>query len=373
MGRSMPPLHTSQTQIHKYRLALLPAVLTVSVAELSTALLQGGVDFLEFVIRHDLGPLWHHRLQAGNALGTLPAGYVDALHRARMAAVAGYLPQRAALDQLDKLFAGKGIPYVVIKGVYVRECVYPDPTLRPATDIDVLVLPQDRLAAAKLLIDSGYAVHVTPDNVSHEATFTRGLVDIDLHWHILRPGHTRTDTTTGFIARRQQTHGVWGLSDSDTLFMMLTHPAFSKYVCSPNMGLGRVADFLLWLQQGKAEWSTALQLLQTEGLKTAAWTMLTWLRLLAPPGLTGMLDEWLGIIQPSRLRRAYMRAWVTHDLPTRFLQRPHWIQLGFILWMHDRPGDVLRALHQLGQARLNRLRDARLLLGSDYQWGQLGP
>ena len=181
MGRSMPPLHTSQTQIHKYRLALLPAVLTVSVAELSTALLQGGVDFLEFVIRHDLGPLWHHRLQAGNALGTLPAGYVDALHRARMAAVAGYLPQRAALDQLDKLFAGKGIPYVVIKGVYVRECVYPDPTLRPATDIDVLVLAQDRLAAAKLLIDSGYAVHVTPDNVSHEATFKRGLVDIDLH------------------------------------------------------------------------------------------------------------------------------------------------------------------------------------------------
>ncbi|WP_413860482.1 nucleotidyltransferase family protein [Candidatus Aalborgicola defluviihabitans] len=58
----------------------------------------------------------------------------------RMAAVAGYLPQRAALDQLDKRFAGKGIPYVVIKGVYVRECVYPDPTLRPATDIDVLVL-----------------------------------------------------------------------------------------------------------------------------------------------------------------------------------------------------------------------------------------
>ena len=70
----------------------------------------------------------------------------------------------------------------------------------------------------------------------------------------MRPGHTRIDMTEGLLARRQWSNGYWGLSDSDTVFLLLTHPAFVRYVCSPNMGLGRVADFLLWIQKRQVDW-----------------------------------------------------------------------------------------------------------------------
>ena len=346
-------------------MALLPAAQGVQPAACGAALLAGGPSFLNLVLSHDLGPLWHHCLQSAGLLETLPSESADALRAARMAAAAAYLRQRAALAQVDALFAAQGIAYLVMKGVFVRECVHPDPALRPAGDIDILISPQDRRRAASALMDSGYTVNALPENLSHEATFSHGQVDVDLHWHILRPGHTRGDMTEGFLARRQRVNGVWGLCDTDALFVMLTHPAFAKYVCSPNMGLGRVADFFMWIERRQVDWPAVLTMLEVEGLKTAAWTMLSWCQMLAQSEAGRAMDEWLATLRPGYLRAGYLRAWLTHDLPSRWLERPLLIQLGFILPLHDRPADALRALQAVWQARQNRERDRRLLLGDE--------
>ncbi|MBK7991241.1 MAG: nucleotidyltransferase family protein [Comamonadaceae bacterium] len=197
-----------------------------------------------------------------------------------------------------------------------------------------------------------------------------GLVHIDLHWSMLREARTRVDLTPGFLARRQQTRGVWGLADSDAVFMMLTHPAFGKYVCSPQMGLGRVADFMLWMQQKPVDWPAVLSLLEQAGLKTAAWAMLSWFRMLGQPEVTRMIDECRPPLRRA-LRAAYLQLWLTHDLPTWLWPRERWIQLAFTLFLHDRPADRLRVFHGVWQARRHRLRDARLLMGDDFEWGAL--
>lgn len=348
-------------------MALLPAAQTIEPAACWAALEGGGTHFLDFVLSQDLGPLWHHCLLSGGLLESVPPATVNALRAARMSAAVGYLSQRAALERIDQLFTAKDIPYLVMKGVYVRECVYPDAALRPAGDIDVLVSPEDRQRAARALLDAGYTYHEDPVTISHEALFTLGKVDVDLHWHVMRPGRTRSNMTEGFLARRHRVNGVWGMSDNDALFTMLTHPAFFKYVCSPKMGLGRVADFLLWIQRREINWPTVLQLLENAGLKAAAWTMLSWFRMLAQPETAKIMDAWLVTLRPSRLRAAYLHAWVRHDLPTRWLQRPLLIQLGFTLFMHDRPTDALHVLQEYRQTRQNRLRDGRLLLNDSYQ------
>lgn len=352
-------------RLDPFRLALLPAASDAEPTACCAALLAGGQSFLNLVLSQDLAPLWHHCLQSAGLLETLPRELGDALRSARMAAAAGYLRQRAALDELEALFAAQGIGYLVMKGVFVRECVQPDPALRPAADIDVLISPQDRRRAASALLGAGYSHHEEPSIISHEATFSRGQVDIDLHWHMMRTGHTRSDMTDGFLARRQRVNGVWGLADNDALFVMLTHPAFAKYVCSPMMGLGRVADFMLWLQRRKVDWPAVLQMLEVQGLKTAAWTILSWFQMLAQPEAANALNEWLAALRPGRLRAGYLRAWLTHDLPSRWLERPILIQLGFILPLHDRPADALRAVQAVWHARQNRARDARLLLGDE--------
>jgi hypothetical protein len=330
---------------------------------------DGGPGFLDFVLAQDLGPLWHHRLQAAGLLERLPPATAQALRTARQAAAAGYLAHRWALAQVDELFSAQGIAYVVMKGVHVRECIYPDPAVRPASDIDILIAPQDRRRAAQLLLDNGFTAQVLPNNVSFEASFRKGPVDIDLHWSMLREGRTRVDLTAGLLARRQQTHGVWGLSDSDAVFMMVTHPAFGKYVCSPNMGLGRVADFLQWMQQKPVDWPAVVALLEAGGPEDGG---LDHAELVPHAGATRRQPgdrRGAGLAAPGPLRAAYLRFWLAHDLPTRLWPRERWIQLGFTLYFHDRPADMLRVLHGVWHARRHRLRDARLLMGDDFEWG----
>jgi hypothetical protein len=60
--------------------------------------------------------------------------------------------------------------------------------------------------------------------------------------------------------------------------------------------------------------------------------------------------------------------WLTHDLPTRLWPRERWMQLGFTLFLHDRPADMLRVFQGVWHARRHRLRDARLLMGDDFEW-----
>jgi len=349
--------------------SVLPVMRAVAPAACRTALLDGGPALLERVLAQDLGPLARQRLQAAGRCLKRSKPSSSAKRTARQAAAAGYLAHRWALAQVDALFSARDIAYVVIKGVHVRECVYPDPALRPASDMDILVAPQDRRRAAQVLMDNGYAAQVLPNNVSFEASFRQGPVDIDLHWAMLREGRTRVDLTAGFLARRQQTHGVWGLCDSDAVFMMLTHPAFGKYVCSPQMGLGRVADFLQWIQHKPVDWPAVLALLDAAGLKTAAWTLLGWFRMLGQPDVNRMMDAWRASLRPGPVRAAYLRRWLDHDLPTRWWPRERLLQLAFTLYLHDHPADMLRVFQGVWQARRRRLHDARVLMGDDYEWG----
>ena len=355
-----------ENRLLRYRQALLPASPRPDPDACLLALETGGASFLDLVVSQDLGPLWHHVLEAHALLDSLPATTAATLHEARIAAAMSYMAHRAALDRIDALFDGAGVPYAAMKGSHVRECVYPDPALRPSCDIDLLILPEDRRRAAAILIEAGFEPRPKAVSISHEASFTRGIVDIDLHWNILRPGRTRVDFTQELIARRQRTRNLWGLSNDDTLFLMLTHPAFAKYVSSPSMGLARVADFLLWIRTRPADWGKVLEMLQRAGLKTAAWTLLSWFRMLAAPDAVAIIDGWIGSVRPGALRAAYLRQWLERDLPSRWLDRLFVIRFGFTLPLHDRPGDVLHALSGLRQARQNQLRDARLLLGDDF-------
>ena len=141
------PVDTT-SRLDQHRLALLPVSESAKPADLHAALLKGGPAFVHLVVAHDLGPLWHHRLQSAGSLESLPPALVDALHPARMSAAAGYLAQHTALVRIDSLFEASGIHYAVMKGAQLREHMYPDPSLRPASDIDILVSVACRARAA---------------------------------------------------------------------------------------------------------------------------------------------------------------------------------------------------------------------------------
>lgn len=337
------------------RLALAPARPDLSAETLGNAIAlaldEGEATFTAFLIDNGLGPLWHQALHSHALQDRVSAVALDALRLSRFAAAAQYLSQNAALRQIDQLFESQGIAYAATKGSHIREMVYADPSLRPACDIDILVSAGQRVAAAEALVGAGFQYHPEPDTVSHEASFAKGKVHIDLHWNIFRPGRTRFDMTDSLIARRSRIDGFWGLGDTDAAFLMLTHPMFVKYVCSPAMAVCCVADFILWTERRGVDWDALATRLREAGLQTAAWTVLRWFAMLG----VAAPEAFVAQVKPGEARARYLNYWLEHDLPTKWLsRRPLLIQLGMTLPAHDRPADAWRAMRGWLRAYIGR-------------------
>lgn len=328
------------------RTALLPAFQDASTAELRQALADGGPALETLILRQQLGPLWHARTKA------------DPFAPSRVNAAMLYMRQLAAQHEIGELFTRKGIAYAIFKGAAIRELIYDDPSARLCCDIDVLVSPGQRAEAARALVDAGYRLQLDPSVASHEVVLARDLVAIDLHWNLLRPGRTPASMTDQMLARRQEHGGRWILSDQDTLFVLLVHPAFSKHLSTSQMGLHRVADIALWVQRREVDWPALHRELDACGLKTAGWTMLGLVRMLAPDGFGSVVDASIQALRPNRLRAAYLSAWLNQDLSSR-LGRLHAVRLlGFSLLLHDQPADAWRALKGWHQSRTSRDADA---------------
>jgi hypothetical protein len=352
-----------------HRLALRVTEPNLTEADLRSLLQTigkaGAPAFANTLIELGVASYWHQTILTLGAGDDAAPGFMDTLKAIHLSETMLYMAQRAALREIDAIFGERNIAYAVIKGAHVRELVYADPALRSAGDIDILVSPAQREAAVRSLLEADYALHANPENISHEATLVRGEVAIDLHWDILRPGRTRIEIADSLLFRRQRVDDYWGLDDTDTVFLMLVHPAFAKYVCSPNMGLNRVFDFVFWLRKRSVDWDALADRLARTGLNTAAWTVLQWIDMLLPPRSLQVPDNFIARIRPGAIRACYLRFWLRHDLPTRWLQHALLIQFLFTLFLHDRPGDALHAIR--GWLRSRHLRHDDPLLSMKSQ------
>ncbi|MDP3673049.1 MAG: nucleotidyltransferase family protein [Telluria sp.] len=341
------------------RAALIPCDPSAGAQTLLEALDRGGPPFVRFLLDFDLGALWHLSLEQAGLGASLDPATASHFRAARMAAAARYMAQTEALRRIDRVFSDGGIAYAVMKGAAIREQVVADPSVLAAGDVDVLVLPAERVKAAALLVEAGFRMRLNPDNISHEVLLQSAGADVDLHWHILRPGRTRVELTGELLGRRVRRDGFWTLSDRDSTFLMLTHPAFAKYVCSPHMGLARVMSFLLWHKRLDAHWNGVVEMLERTGLKTAAWAVLRWYGALAPLAFEEDLAKRREALRPGRVRAAYVNFWLRHNLPSRLIDRAPAIQFGLIAFLHDAPSDALAAYRGWYGARRDRASDVR--------------
>lgn len=330
-------------EMHSHTLSLHNASPLKSDIQSSVQWLKGveGRERVDFLIHHGLAAWWADRLESQAALNKLPNDVRDALVVARRTASVLYMIQSAALSQITAAFDRANVSYAVLKGAATREEAYALPALRTAGDIDLLISRSALAIATECITRLGFVAQSSDS--THEVTFSRGQVDIDLHWDVLRPGRTRRPLVGSLLARRVRGSKFWRLSDSDTVFMMLVHPAITKYVCSQHMGLNRVLDFLLFAQTRSIDWGNVAQRLDEAGLKTAGWCTLRWIQRLVPDAVIWPV-AFVTTIQPGKLRAAYLNYWIDHDLPGRLLDRANWlIQAAFTLPMHDKFSDARQA------------------------------
>lgn len=339
-------------QLHRAALApLLPgATSTTLKAASAAASASGELTFQQFLLEQGLGSLWSKKIQSHTSTLPFSPGFRNQLHQAHLHATGGYLVQRAQLSLTRDLLHNARIPHVVFKGADTRERYYDDPAVRPAADIDILVAPQDKLAAIKTLRQHGFLFHAEPSNISHEVSLVKKSTTIDLHWDIMRPGRTRVPMVRTLLASRVDCGDHWGMSVEGNLFLMLVHPVFTKYSTAPQAALVHLLDLVYLLEKSEPDWDRVCAWLAATGLKTCGWITLSCLRMLTGIEAKGNVRRRL---QPGKLRTRYLNNWLEKNLSSRLLAYPALVKAGFTLAAHDRPGDAIAAVTGLQRSTCN--------------------
>jgi hypothetical protein len=301
----------------------------------------GETAFLNFLGHHGLSAFWHEKLSNPDNVSLFSQHFKEKLHQSRLVATCLYLRQKAALQQIKALLDEANIPHATFKGAHTRELLYEDPACRAACDIDILIAKSHITDAAIILQQAGYTANLLPENISHEATFSDRHIHIDLHWDVMRTGRTRVPISEHLLDNRVERPTHWALSNEGNLYVMLTHPVFTKYATSRNSTLNRVLDTIRWINQREINWDEVDSLLETTGNRTAAWIMLLWLDEITNNAINASFSA---RIQPGTLRQKYLRHWIKKNYSDRMLAHPKLIQLLFTLTAHDTLQDARRAI-----------------------------
>lgn len=325
------------------RLALAPIDAALSGAALPAALdavRALDVDaFAAFLRWHKLDALWGFLVEQRGCAACDPR-LAAVLARGRRDGAALALAQgRPLADALAALDAAN-IACLVFKGAMTRAALYPDPGLRPATDLDLLVAPHARIRAVAALREAGFAPQ--GEASPHEATFARDGVDLDLHWDVLRPGRLRGAVAQDMLERRRRLAGLWAPSREDVVFLMLVHPAFAKHVNSPHAALVAVVDYQRQLADDAPDWDCLARRLEAAGARGAAWSVARFYAACAPAAPAPPHD-FLARLAPGAIRRRCLSRAFDAEAPTRLLDAPFALRAGLTLALHDSPADALRA------------------------------
>ena len=328
-----------------HRLALAPFLDSDQPVEipklLNEAEKEGTNDFLQFLIFNGLAPLWHEALIKSGQINKINPEFAEKLRQVRLISEANYLNQKNTLIQIHNILTTAGIQYAVFKGAQVRELIYEKPGLRPCADIDILIPRQDRDKAIKTLINAGMRFLPNEEVFSHECTLMDKTTSIDLHWNIMRTGRTRIDLTEVLLKNPVNSNGINYLNNEASLFVLLVHPAFNKYISSKDALLIRLVDLYKFLNLIQFKWDIIIDLINKGSVNTATWSTLYWLSFFNRKALP---HRALQIRKPSFCKRKYIEFWVNNNLPTKLYEHRLIMRFGLGIFLHDNIKDGLRAI-----------------------------
>ena len=180
---------------------------TFEVEELLTAALRGEsapwpegpagtveTRVVEQARAHGVEALLADAMHRGTAGAEWPAGLRTALaasaRREALAEPLRYL-------ELKRVLAGlleAGLQPLVLKGTHLAYTHYPHPHLRPCSDLDLLIRPDDRQVAKRVIAELGYRPgrYTTGELVTHQfhrerETSSGVRYELDVHWRIAEP------------------------------------------------------------------------------------------------------------------------------------------------------------------------------------------
>lgn len=132
------------------------------------ALLTGKIDWellLQRAIWHRLQLLVSHHLRSSELCPLIPEPVLERMKSLRYQGLARNMVLQDELSRLLSVFNEEDIPVIVLKGAALQENVYPDISLRPMNDLDILVRPEHLDRAESIALRRGY-VYLTANDTS---------------------------------------------------------------------------------------------------------------------------------------------------------------------------------------------------------------
>ncbi len=236
-----------RTQFHTLLLLLrknagsLPPVAMISTGDWEA--------IFELSLRHGVAPLLLFRLKEKNLQFSIPREMLDKL---TSVAVRTGLRNTKLYHELGNVLSGlrnTSIPAIVLKGAHLAELVYPNISLRPMDDVDLLVMRRDLKSVEKKLFEMDY-VHLNSDasrvktiSPHHLTPFRKdGGSPIEVHWILPSMGSAEEDIE--LIWARSEEATVAGsqarvLSPEDLLLHVSIHASLHHRF---GLGLRPLAD-----------------------------------------------------------------------------------------------------------------------------------
>jgi hypothetical protein len=302
---------SGSAQCRELELLLLCACSGAVNGDKVVALVQEGVDWdalAEAAEFHSLGPILYCTLDRAcpelvpeNIARHLRSSYRDSAKR--------HLIFTVKLLALLDAFESEGIPVVALKGPALAESLYPDPALRPCSDLDLMVRKQDVPGALRVLTREGYKLdahlaliplHTLLGLHSELLLRQEHTAPVDLQWDIgLADCPFRFDAEILWrslsplrIAERE----VSSLSPESLMLFLCVHGA--RHLWSRLQWLGDVAR----LARTRPDWDVILDLATEAGCGTPLFLgLLLAKELLEAPVPEAILERARGADEVQRL------------------------------------------------------------------------
>lgn len=121
------------------------------------------------------------------------------------------LQRQAQLRKMVDALDAEGIPYLLMKGLWVVEVLYGNLAARNSGDIDLLFKPNDMPKFTRLAQRMGFALNASLNDIrdlapmGHEFPLTHPDLDVtfDIHWSMTHPVFERSVDESGFWERAQ--------------------------------------------------------------------------------------------------------------------------------------------------------------------------
>ena len=145
-------------------------------------------DIVDLALRHGVGPLLHRALQARGELAQLPGDAIKRLEDERRATALDNLRNYGEFRRIARALRERGIPVIALKGLHLAELVYRDISLRPMSDLDILVPEAQVKPAVDLLLASEYELDRRyARGYDAGLTHRRLGIMVEVHWTLAEP------------------------------------------------------------------------------------------------------------------------------------------------------------------------------------------